>query len=186
MLLYERIFPAPGVPAARVFSLMVLAVLPLLLAACSLAPVYGDRASADRAYNLAFKSPGSRLEQIVVDELVARFGRSTDPAALVVAVKVSSSPVQPGPVSVSVQGQLTVTDPASDEPVFVGTRTASASYTKSGQSLANQQAANEAAERAAFQLAETIRLTLLGVLLNREQQDSALPPQAEPSSSDSQ
>ena len=52
-------------------------------------------------------------------------------------------------------------------------RTASASYSKSGQSLANQQAANEAAERAAAQLAETIRLTLLGVLLNRQPQADA-------------
>ncbi len=168
MLLFKQTSPLLAQLPARAVRLMLMLMLPLVLAACSFAPVYGDRAAADIAYNLSFKSPGSRLEQIVINELIARFGRSLDPAALVVSVRVSSSSVRPGPDTVSVEGKIVVTDPMTDEPVFTGTRTASASYTKSNQSLANQQAANEAAERAAFQLAETIRLTLLGVLMNRE------------------
>lgn len=186
MLLYERTSPTVWALTARVLRLLTLALMPLVLAACTFAPVYGDRSTANTSFNLSFKSPASRLEQIVINELVARFGRSTDPAALVVAVRISSSSVRPGPDTVSVEGLLTVTDPAMDEPVFVGTRTASASYTKSGQSLANQQASNEAAERAALQLAETIRLTLLGVLLNRQPQVPAQQAQTEPTLSDSQ
>lgn len=152
------------------FKRLVLVLLaPLVLAACSFAPLYGDRAASGTAFNLAFESPGSRLEQIVINELVARFGRSSDPDALVVSVKVSSSSVTPGPTIAALDGLITITDPrAPEQPVFTATRSASASYAKSGQSLANQQAANEAAERAALQLAQTIRLTLFGVLVNLE------------------
>ncbi len=174
MSLFKQLFVVTDQLFLRGLRLATLLLAPLLLAACTFAPVYGDRAAADSAYNLAFESPGSRLEQIVVNELVARFGRSEDPGALFVAIKISSSSVRPGPNSVSVEGLITVTDPANDDAlIFTGSRTASASFSKSSQSLANQQAANEAAERAANQLAETIRLTLLGVLLNRQPQVDA-------------
>ena len=174
MSLFKQFIVATDQLFLKSLRLATLLLAPLLLAACTFAPVYGDRAAADIAFNLAFETPGSRLEQIVINELVARFGRSSDPEALFVTIKISSSSVRPGPNSVSVDGLITITDPArGDEVVFTGTRTASASYSKSGQSLANQQAANEAAERAAHQLAETIRLTLLGVLLNHQPQADA-------------
>ncbi len=149
-------------------SLLVL----LFLAGCTISPVYSDRSSADNTFNLAFASPNSRLEQIVYSQLVARFGRSTSPNAMLVTIAVTSSAIAPGPASVGLKGVISVTGP-SGEIVFNGIRTASASYAGSGQSLANQQAANEAAERAARQLAETIRLTLVGVLSARASQNAA-------------
>jgi len=152
-------------------SLVMLLVAPLFLAACTLSPVYSDRASADGAFNLAFASPSSRLEQIVYDQLVARFGRSLSPDALLVGVAVSSSAITPGPGSVGLQGVITLTN-QSGQTVYSGIRTASASYTGSGQSLAGQQAANEAAERAALQLAESIRVTLIGVLASLKAQNN--------------
>jgi len=154
-------------------SLVMLLVAPLFLAACTLSPVYSDRGPADSAFNLAFASPDSRLEQIVYSELVARFGRSSSPDALVVSVAVSSSAITPGPGNVGLQGVITLTDP-SGQTVYSGIRTASASYaTGLGQSLAGQQAANEAAERAALQLAESIRVTLIGVLASLKAQNNS-------------
>jgi len=142
----------------------------LFLAGCTISPVYSDRSSGNNTFNLAFASPNSRLEQIVVSELVARFGRSSSPDALLVTLAVTASAITPGPGSVGLKGIIKVTGP-SGKTIFSGTRTASASYTSSGQSLANQQAANEAAERAALQLAQTIRLTLIGVLTSRAGQN---------------
>jgi len=150
--------------------LVMLLVAPLFLSACTISPVYSGAASTTDTFNLAFASPNSRLEQIVYSQLVARFGRSLRPDALLVTIDVTSSLITPGPNSVGLKGVLSVTDP-SGKTIFSGTRTASASYTSSGQSLASQQASNEAAERAARQLAETIRLTLLGVLTSRANQN---------------
>ncbi|VAW22744.1 hypothetical protein MNBD_ALPHA12-782 [hydrothermal vent metagenome] len=138
----------------------------LFLAGCTISPVYSDRSTTSNSFNLAFASPNSRLEQIVYSQLVARFGRSLSPDALLVTVGVTPSSIAPGASSVGLKGAISVTGP-SGETIFNGTRSASASYAGSGQSLANQQAANEAAERAALQLAETIRLTLIGVLSAR-------------------
>ena len=161
-------FVTGNVPASLRLPRLVLVILaPLVLAACSFSPVYGDRSAGSPIYDLTFASPGSRLEQIVINELVARFGRSSNPSALIVSVKVSSSSLKPGTSVSALEGVVTLTDPnAPGQPIFTATRTASASYATSGQSLANQQAANEAAERAALQLAQNIRLTLLGVLVN--------------------
>jgi hypothetical protein len=48
--------------------------------------------------------------------------------------------------------------------LFVGERSAAASYSVDGQGLADTEALRNAEEQAARALAETIRLTLLGVL----------------------
>lgn len=169
MLSFKRFVVGHLRSAVHWKRLALVLLAPLVLAACSFSPVYGDRTAANATYDLAFSSPTSRLEQIVINELVLRFGRSANPDALVVSVKVSSSSVKPGPTIAALDGLITITDPrAPEQPVFTATRTASASYANSGQALANQQAANEAAERAALQLAETIRLTLFGVLVNLE------------------
>jgi len=141
-------------------------VLLLFLAGCTISPVYSDRSAARDTFNLAFASPNSRLEQIVYSQLVSNFGRSLRPDALLVTISVAGSAISPGPNNVGLKGIISITGP-SGETIFSGIRTASASYSGSGQSLANQQAANEAAERAARQLAQTIRLTLIGVLSAR-------------------
>ncbi len=135
----------------------------LVLSACSFSPVYSGANTNGTQYDYAFEEAQSRLEQIVYADLVAAFGRSNSPDAKRVKVIVSSSPITPGTGSVGLSGKVTVIDPITGEEIFTGTRTASATFVSSGQSLANQQAANEAGERAARQLAHSIRLTLLGL-----------------------
>jgi len=144
-------------------------VLPVVLAACSFAPVYGG--DPDQ-YAARYESPDSRLEQIVYQEVTARLGETSDPKAPLVAIDVSAGSIEPGPDAAGLRAVIKVTepDPAGRGPgnvIFEGTRTASASYTDSPQLLADQQARNEAAERAARDLAESVRLTLIGVLGNR-------------------
>lgn len=134
----------------------------IALAACSFAPVYSSGA---RNYNLNFASPATRLEQIVYQDLVTWFGRSSAPDALLVKVAVSSSSL-PG---TSLQGNITITRPdpsgvTEGEQLYRATRTATATSRTAPQQVADQQADIDAAERAAHQLAESVRLTLLGVL----------------------
>lgn len=156
----------PHIGPLRFLAALAIMVGLSALAACSFSPVYGG--SNAQRYNLSFAESDSRLSQIVYQDLAARFGRSSAPDALHVSVKISSSSLQPGQSSAALEGDITVTrpHPAGGDPqvIYQGTRTASATYNGSSQALARQQASNEAAERAAHQLAETIRLTLMGVL----------------------
>ncbi len=152
----------PDLKPLHLLRSLVLAGAVLALAACSFAPVYSNGA---RSYNLQFASPDTRLEQIVYQDLVTRFGRSTSPDALLVTVDVNSSSL-PG---TSLEGVLTITRPdptgvTAGEELYRVTRTATATRGDAEQRLAAQQANVDAAERAAHQLAETIRLTLLAVL----------------------
>ena len=132
-----------------------------LLSACSLAPLHGNGAGR---YRLSYEAPNSRLEQIIYQDLVARLGRSDSPGAYKVTVSVSSNNVTPGTGSVGLSARLVIRAPDGSSSLFNGTRTASATYVGTPQAVASQQAANDASERAAHQLAETIRLTILSVL----------------------
>lgn len=159
----------PDFQLSRLLSALGALCALIALAACSFAPVYGSGA---RSYNLQFASPETRLEQIVYQDLVTRFGRSTDPQALLVSVAVSNSNL-PG---TSLQGDIRITRPdlsglTEGEILYRATRTATASSQNVSQRLAAQQANVDAAERAAHQLAEAVRLTLLGVLT----EDGVLP-----------
>ncbi len=135
----------------------------MVLSACSFAPLYSGTNINTQSYEFSFDQANSRLEQIVYSELVAALGRSTNPDSRRVNIVVSSSNITPGSSSVGLSGKITVTDQITGDIIFSGTRTASATYISSEQLLTNQQAANEASERAARQLAQTIRLTLLGI-----------------------
>lgn len=152
----------PEIQPRRLLQSIALVCAVLALAACSFAPVYSSGA---RITNLQFASPDTRLEQIVYQDLVTRFGRSTAPDALLVKVKVSSSSL----LGTTLEGAITITRPdpsgvTEGEVLYRATRTASATSGDAQQSLADQQTGIDAAERAAHQLAETVRLTLLGVL----------------------
>ena len=138
--------------------------LVMLLSACSFAPLYSSSTPSSGQFELSYAEPTSRLSQIVYADLISRLGRAQDSGTYRISVSVSSSALTPGTGSVGLEGLLTITEIQSDETVFSGTRTASATYVSSPQSLANQQAANEASERAAHQLAQTLRLTIIGVL----------------------
>lgn len=134
----------------------------LTLVSCSIAPLYSNQTSS--SLNLNFAEPNSRLEQIVYADLVQYFGRSKTIDAQMVTIHVSSSPITPGLGSVGLVGTINIAQAGDDDLIYSGSRTASATYLSSNQSLANQQAANEASERAAHNLAQTIRVTLLSIL----------------------
>ena len=54
----------------------------VLLAGCSgFRPVYGEHGIANDRMELAYAKPASRLEQIIYQEFVLRFGRSQNPDA---------------------------------------------------------------------------------------------------------
>ncbi|VAW20802.1 hypothetical protein MNBD_ALPHA11-1225 [hydrothermal vent metagenome] len=155
--------------AVRFSKISIWIIFSLILSACTFSPVYSNPDQNDTAFNLEFASANTRLEQIVYSELAASFSNSSAIKENLVEVIVSSSNVTPGVRSVGLTGKITVTNIQSSKIVYVGSRTASATYGASGQSLANQQAANEASERAARELAQTIRLTLIGVLSAQSQ-----------------
>lgn len=169
-------------------GLLALALIaPLALASCtSFTPVYGDGGIVNAELELAYAKPTNRLEQIIYQDLALRLGKSSNPSAPLVTVKASaksrSLPTAGGaPVS---QKQVTVTatitiatieTPATADTeavmktIFSASRNASADYTTGSQSLANQQAAQDAQERAAKALADTVRLTIIAALASPAQ-----------------
>lgn len=145
-----------------------------ILSACSFSPVYSDAMAGQTSLNLAYAAPKTRLEQIIYHELTLRFGESSAETAPLVAVTASSaaadmmvtSTTNPAkPVEVTVTATLTVSArDGSTMPDRQFTRSATANYTRSGQVLADNAAAEEASERAARSAAESLRLALLAAL----------------------
>lgn len=148
---------------------------------CTFAPVYGAR-SGVTGMQLAYAAPGSRIEQIIYQDLSLSLGSSSAPDAPLVTVSASGSSDRIGRTgsdSPATNREATVTatlkvtrasaDPAASGPetLYEVTRSASAGYTTAGQKLANDQAAEEASERAAHQLAQTLRLLLAANLPSR-------------------
>ena len=145
-----------------------------VLGACSFQPVYSGALASQPLLNLAYAKPTSRLEQVIYQELSLRLGSSASDTAPLAKVSVSSAAgdmamsqtANPNfPVEVTVNATLTITRRAGDTtPPFTVTRRATANYTRSGQVLADNQAAAEAAERAAKSAAESLRLAILADL----------------------
>lgn len=143
------------------------------LAGCTgLTPVYGERGIGAERHALNYSKPNSRHEQIIYQELVLRFGRTSDPSSPTVRITTSSSTrklTRSSVVRPSEQREATVTAlielVAADGSVILSTsRSAAALYTTDSQALAASEAEREAGDRAARELAETVRLTLLGAL----------------------
>ena len=146
------------------------------LAACSgLTPVYGERGIGVERHAFRYDKPATRLDQIIYQELVLKLGRSTDPSVPLVRVtttsyvrdltktRVSNTAAQKEAV---VTAAIELVD-ADGNVAFTATRSAAASFTADRfQALAETEAEKEARERAARELAETVRLTLLGALAN--------------------
>ena len=154
-------------------GLLALALLaPIALAGCSsLRPVYGDAGSVQTRIAMSYAKPNSRLEQIIIQDLALRLGSSKDPDAPKINIAASAGSrvlTRTGvakPVSqheVAVSASYTVT--AGGEVVAQGSRRASASYSSSGQVLADEAAYKDAVERAGHEVAESIRLAILGQL----------------------
>lgn len=143
------------------------------LAGCTgLTPVYGERDIGAERHALNYSKPNSRLEQVIYQELVLRFGRTSDPSSPTVRITTSSYTgklTRSGVVRPFDQRETTVTALieliAADGSIILSTRrSAAALYTTDSQALAASEAEREAGERAARELAETVRLTLLGAL----------------------
>ena len=159
---------------ARAMAVAGLACAVTTLGACSFSPVYSGTLASQPMLNLAFAKPTTRLEQVVYQELALRFGSSNAPTAPLATVSVSSAA---GGIGLSattnpnklyravVTATLTIArrDGTDAKPLSF-TRQAAAEYTTSGQVLADTAAANEAAERAAKAVAESLRLAMLASL----------------------
>lgn len=155
-------------------SAIALLLITGFLAACSFAPVYGDAAQSNKRYNLSFNEPNSRLQQIVYQDLIASFGDSNSPSALLVTVAVSGSNLNANSGSNSLDGRLKIFRPdpqglGAPQQIYDTTRTATATFYGSSQSVSSQPGAVDTTERAAKELAQNIRLTLLSVLAVMDQ-----------------
>lgn len=157
----------------RTLGLLLALAAPLCLAACSgFTPVYGPGGIYAAKVALVYDTPSNQLEQIIYEDLALKLGKATGSAPkLTVTVSrnangltsnaVSSLPNRP--YEMVVKASVKLVD-VNGKVLFQGSRSASAGYTTDSQVLANSEAADEAARRAAKSLADTIRLTLLGVL----------------------
>ncbi|WP_299642696.1 LPS assembly lipoprotein LptE [Devosia sp.] len=143
------------------------------LAGCTgLTPVYGERGIGTERHPLNYADPQNRLDQIIYQELVLRFGRATDPASPTVRITTSSdtrrltrSNVERPSEQREARVKALIELVAPDGSILLSTtRSAAALYTIDSQVLAETEAEREALERAARELAETVRLTLLGAL----------------------
>lgn len=141
------------------------------LGGCSgLAPVYGDQGLSERL-PLAYSKPATRLDQIVIQDLALRLGRSSGPDAVLVTITTAESSreltmtdVETPREEQEVAVQVSYTLAAGDRILAAGTRTATAGYAGVGQVLANDAARRDAAERAARAAAQTVRLSILADL----------------------
>lgn len=159
--------------SSRTFGAILMAVaLTAPLAACSgLTPVYGERGLGTETVEVAYAAPNNRLEQIIYQDLALRLGNSS---GAVPVVKISASreasaltsnlvKAPNSPRQMKVTAKVTVTDISGDV-IFSGIRSQTADYTTDAQALSNQQAADDAARRAALLLAQTIRLEVIAAL----------------------
>jgi hypothetical protein len=147
-----------------------LAIVPALAACSGFRPVYGDASvGGQQQIAVSYASPKNRLEQIIYQDLALRLGTSTGNVPVVsVSVSQSSSTLAgkaagSTPREMRVTAKLVVT--GADGTVLLNkSRSQTADYNSGPQELANQQAAADAAERAAKLLADTIRLEILAAL----------------------
>lgn len=146
---------------------------PVLLAGCSgLRPVYGSNGVGQEQLAFRYAEPASRLDQIILQELSLRLGRGTDPDAPEVRISTSSGSrtlTRTGVSRPTTQREMTVNATytvaaANGEVLISGTRRATAQYATSGQVLADESAADDARERAARAVADTVRLSILAEL----------------------
>lgn len=144
------------------------------LGACTFSPVYSGRLAEQSTLTLAYSKPANRLEQLIYQELSLRLGNSALPTAPLVTVTASSSavdlalsqtinPNKPLEVTVTATAKVERRDGVTEDPLTF-TRSATASYTRNGQVLADREAAAEASERAAVAAGESLRLALLASL----------------------
>lgn len=150
------------------------------LSACSFTPLYGDNSAVGTSLDIRYAEPNTRLEQIIYQDLKLRLGREKTANAPLVTIATSAGSRRIGRTSsgspattyeATVTANVTVTEldstTGTSETIYNVSRAASATYTTNGQRLADQQAVEEANERAALAVAQTIRLLLATQLPNK-------------------
>ncbi|MGN6102720.1 MAG: hypothetical protein ACTHOR_16380 [Devosia sp.] len=140
------------------------------LAGCTFTPVYSDQSAVNRMA-VSFGQPTNHLEQIVYQDLARRFTPATTPDAPMVTVSVSNysralaQSVTTDPAKgqlMTVTGVLRIT--VDGQPLTTTTRQATSTYSTDSQVLADNAAADAAAEQAAHSLADTLELTIISAL----------------------
>lgn len=138
---------------------------------CTLAPVHSDPGGGERDLNLRFAEPGNRNAQLFYRALSARVTPSTDFAAPILHVDVSTSATRVGDADISspvanrriiARARYRVVD--GNTVVLEGERSAMGQYRTSGQILANDAARDAAQEDAIRTVAENVRLALYAAL----------------------
>lgn len=143
---------------------------PIALAGCTLTPVYGDAAATNDALALAYAEPGSRLEQVVYQQLSKRLGEGGPGAPVfsaTVAISVTSIGLSDVPSPITDQQVVATIDYSvtrDDAIIASGARSASAGYQTTGQLVADQAAGAGAQEQATRAAADTVRLALIAAL----------------------
>lgn len=146
--------------------------LPLALAGCSgVRPLYGEGGITRAEVEFYYAKPTSRLEQIIIQDLSLRLGRTENPGAPTIRISASAASralTRTNVVKPATQHEVTVTATytieAGGEVMASGTRRASASYSVNTQVLADTEAYDDAVARAGHAVADTIRLAILGQL----------------------
>ena len=156
----------------RAIAWSVVLAAPVALAGCTgLTPVYGPNGLGNERVDVRYAEPASRTEQIIYQDLALRLGKASGDVPLVtvrasqraVALTNDTLTLPNSQRQMTVTATITVT--AKGKSLFSGTRSATADFTTDAQSLANQQATDDAAARAAHLLADTIRLEILAALM---------------------
>jgi len=146
---------------------------PLALAGCSsFRPVYGEAGVVQQKLAFNYSKPNSRLEQIIIQDLALKLGKATDdpdaPELRVSAAAGARGLTRTAVTKPATQYEMSVSASYSvvsgGKVLLQGTRRAAASYSTVGQALADEAAAKDAQERAAHEVAETIRLSILAQL----------------------
>ena len=151
-----------------------LSLLPLLSACAGFTPVYGENGLGNQRVDVKYAEPHTRLEQIVYQDLALKLGKSEGDVPEVSIVVDAVLPVSDTTTATTTvaASQVTVTakvhvTAADGSLLFSGNRSVVEDFVKGGQAFSNQQAAKDAAERGARELAETIRLQIIAALLSK-------------------
>lgn len=143
------------------------------LAGCSgLRPVYGPAGIGQQQLAFRYAEPSGRLDQIIIQDLMLRLGKGGGVDAPQIRISTASGSRDLTRTDVErprAQKEMSVTATftvlaADGEVVLTGRRKATAQYETVGQVLADEAAAQDARERAARAVADTIRLTILAEL----------------------
>jgi len=143
----------------------------LLLSACSFAPIYGNKGQINNMSNLSYAKPNTRLEQIIYQDLKLKLGEKANSSLVTIIVSNSTKSVARTSnstpftiIETILNATISVTDAKDASIIFSGKRRASASYSTNGQRIADLKAFEDANKKAALELAQIIRLTLIGAL----------------------